>query len=297
MTESPDLPTDAAVDLSVVIPAYNAVDSIGEQLEALLGQGWSGTWEVVVADNGSTDGTVALVDRLARSNSRVRLVDASQRQGAAFARNRGVEGARGALIAFCDADDVVADGWLAAIGDALLRWPFVTGPQEYERLNPKWLHGVYGTLPARELQIFEGIFPFGPTANLGIDRNLFERVGRFDTSISVYEDLDLCLRVWLHGVALKFVPGAVVHYRYRPSLRTLWKQAVTYGAARPAIARSLADEGRPMSARWRGLRNWIWLLRRLPSLRSKAGRARWVVVAGGSAGRIIGSVRHRSLVL
>lgn len=297
MTESSENPTDDAVDLSVVIPAYDAVDTIGEQLDALLGQDWSGTWEVVVADNGSSDGTAELVDRMARTNPRVRLVDASQRRGAAHARNRGIEASCGRLIAFCDADDVVADGWLAAIGDALNRSSFVTGPQEYERLNPQWLHGAYGRVPGRELQTFEGIFPFGPTANLGITRDLLERVGQFDTSISVYEDLELCLRVWLHDVGLEFEPAAVVHYRYRPSFRTLWKQAITYGAARPAIARRLAAEGCATPARWRGVRNWLWLLRRLPSLRSKAGRARWVVVAGGSVGRLVGSARHRYLVV
>lgn len=297
MSESSASPTDAAIDLSVVIPAYDAVDSIGEQLEALLAQEWSGTWEVVIADNGSHDGTAALVGQVASRDSRVRVVDASQRRGAAHARNEGVAAANGRSIAFCDADDVVADGWVAAMGDALGRSPFVTGPQEFGRLNPPWLYGVYGTVPARELQTFEGIFPFGPTANLGIDRELFKRVGSFDATVSVYEDLELCLRVWLDGVKLVYVPGAVVHYRYRPNLRTLWRQAVTYGAARPAIARRLSEEGRPTPSRWRGVRNWIWLVRRLPSLRSKAGRARWIVVAGGSLGRIVGSVRHRYIAL
>lgn len=279
------------------MPAYDAIDTIGDQLQALVEQEWSGTWEIVVADNGSTDGTVEFVDRVARSEPRLKLVDASQRQGAAYARNRGVEAARGRLIAFCDADDVVADGWLAAIAEALCTSPFVTGPQEYERLNPPWLHGVYGTAPSRCLQTFEGIFPFGPTANLGIHVDLFEKVGRFDTSVRVGEDVDLCLRVWLEGIQLEFVPAAVVHYRYRPTLRALWRQAVTYGVARPAIARRLAEEGRQAPDRWRGARNWIWLLRQARTLRSRAGRARWVVVAGGSVGRVIGSMRHRRLVL
>lgn len=297
MIEASDDATDSGIELSVVIPAYNAAASIGDQLGALIAQRWSGTWEIVVADNGSSDGTVGVVEAFTRSHDRVRLVDASDHSGAAHARNRGVEAAHGRLIAFCDADDVVAVGWLAAIADGLRLSSFVTGPQEYERLNAPWLHGVYGTVPARQLQTFQGIFPFGPTANLGIDRALFEDVGRFDRSISIFEDLELCLRVWLAGVQLRYLPDAVVHYRYRPNLRTLWKQAVSYGAGAPAIARRLAASGRTTPSHWRGAKNWIWLIRRLPTCHSRSGRARWTVVAGGCVGRLVGSARHRYLVL
>lgn len=293
MAQTPAPTADDGLDLSVVIAAYNARRWIPEQLEALVRQRWAGSWEVIVADNGSTDGTADLVERLARSEPRISLVDASQQRGAAHARNRGVAAARGRRIAFCDADDVVADGWVAAMGDALERSPFVTGPQEHEHLNPPWLHGVYGNVSARSLQTFEGIFPFGPTANLGIRRDVFERLGGFDESIADFEDMDLCLRAWLDGVVLEFVPAAVVHYRYRDSLRGLWRQAITYGAARPAIARRLSAAGRGTPARWRGLRNWAWLARQLLRLRTRSGRARWVVVAGGCVGRLVGSIRHR----
>lgn len=297
MSNHPDDAPSGPIELSVVIPAFNAESTIVAQLDALQGQQWDAPWEVVVADNGSTDETAALVAQRAATDARIRLVDASDHRGAAHARNCAVAAAQGASIAFCDADDVVGDGWLAAMGSALRRTSFVTGPQEFKVLNESWLHGIYGTRPATELQLFAGIFPFGATANLGIQRGLFDRLHGFDTSIAVYEDLDLCLRVWLDGVMLEFVPEAVVHYRYRENLRALWRQAITYGAASPAMARRLADAGRRTPSRWDGARNWLWLVRKLPSLRSRAGRARWVVVAGGSLGRLVGSVRSRYLML
>ncbi len=285
-----------SVELSVVMPAFNAASTIGAQLDALQKQHWDSSWEVIVADNGSTDTTAAIVSRRAANDPRIRLLDAGDHRGAAHARNAAVRVARGTSIAFCDADDVVGDRWVAAMGTALRETPFVTGPQEYKALNEPWLHAVYGARPAVELQLFAGIFPFGPTANLGIRRDLFERLGGFDTSIAVYEDLELCLRAWLDGVELQFVPDAIVHYRYRSTVRGLWQQAVTYGAAGPVIARRLVDAGRPGPSRWHGAKNWLWLVRKLPSLRSQAGRARWVVVAGGSAGRLLGSVRARRLM-
>src|SRR6056297_1510819 len=204
------------------MPAFNAARTIGAQLEALVAQTWDGEWEVVVADNGSTDDTARVVERFAASYRHVRLIDAGSAPGASYARNCGVEAAHGTSIAFCDADDVVADGWLAAIGTALRKHTFVTGTQDFERLNPTWLWGVYGTRPAKELQVFEGIFPFGPTANLGVRQEALRGIGGFDVEISPFEDLDVCLRLWLDDVHLVFVPDAVVNYRYRQDLRSLW---------------------------------------------------------------------------
>jgi glycosyltransferase involved in cell wall biosynthesis len=284
------------MDLSIIIPALNAVSTLGAQLDALEHQQWDGRWEVVVADNGSTDGTRDLV--LARvSGGRIRLVDASDAKGAAHARNAGTAATSGRSIAFCDADDVVAPGWVAAVGEALRQAPFVTGPQERALLNEPWLREVWGTTPPDRPQVFAGILPFGPTANLGLQRWVFEQAGGFDPSVTVYEDVDLCRRLWAAGVPLTHVPEAVVHYRHRSSLGGLFRQALTYGAAHPAIVRSLSEEGRPTPPRLGGLRSWLWLVRRLVVLRTRAGRARWVVVAGGSLGRLVGSVRHRFLFL
>lgn len=286
---------DAEIELSVVIPAYNAALTLGEQLDALAAQQWSGTWEIVVADNGSTDSTRQLLEE--RASDRLRWVDASGRRGAAHARNVGAAHARGQMLLFCDADDVVGVGWVEAMGETLRHRPAATGPQEHERLNPPWLHGVYGTASARGMQSFEGIFPFGPTANLGLSREVFDALGGFDEGITVYEDLDLCRRLWMAGLDLAFVPDAIVHYRYRHRPRELFRHARHYGAAHPAVARELAQHDKPTPSRWRGLRRWGWLLRHLPIVGSRAERARWLVVAGGCVGRVLGSVRARYVLL
>jgi GT2 family glycosyltransferase len=290
-------PPPPQCELSVVIAAFQAASTIGAQLEALRTQVWDGAWEIVVVDNGSTDGTPAVVGAAATRDARIRLIEASELRGAAFARNAGVEHALGESILFCDADDVVAGGWLPAMAEALRTHEFVTGPQEYETLNPEWMHGAFGTRTAHELQHFSGIFPFGPTANLGMRRTLFDSIGGFDTTFMVGQDVELCLRAWLAGAELQFVEAAVVHYRYRQDLRSLWRRARQYGSVAPAIARRLATAGRPTPRRMRGLRNWVWLVRHIPTLRTQSGRGRYLVVAGGVIGRLSGSVRHRRLLL
>ncbi len=285
----------APIKLSVVIPVYNAAHTIAAQLDALLRQQCTAAWEIIVADNGSTDASIDVVVDYARQHPRVRSIDASQQRGPSYARNAGVAQSSGELVAFCDADDVVADGWLSAVETTLQHHAAVTGPLELARLNQEWLQHAYGTKLATEPQSFAGIFPFGASANLGVRRSVFREIGGFDPAIEVGEDIEFCLRLWSAGYSLGFAPTATVHYRLRDTRIALWRQAVQYGGATPHIWKLLARRGHPVSGRFRGTRNWLWLVRNLPSLRTPAGRLRWMVVLGGSAGRVVGSVRHRCL--
>ena len=75
------------------------------------------------------------------------------------------------------------------------------------------------------------------------------------------------------------------------------RQAFSYGRAAPAIARRLAEAGARRPPAFAGARNWVWLLRKLPTLRTRAGRVRWVVVGCSAVGRIAGSVHARTLML
>jgi len=75
--------------ISVVLPLYNAARVVGGQLDALAGQAYSGAWELIVADNGSTDGSPAIVERWRDRIPSMRVIDASIRRGAAAARNLG----------------------------------------------------------------------------------------------------------------------------------------------------------------------------------------------------------------
>jgi len=126
---------DGLVRLSVVIPCYNAEHTIGDQLEALARQTSPESWEIIVANNRSTDGSVAVINRFRKHMHNLRLVEASEKQGAGYAMNVGVRAARGELLAFCDADDVVGEGWITAMQSALAVHKFVSGPHEVARLN------------------------------------------------------------------------------------------------------------------------------------------------------------------
>ena len=293
-----DAPTGLeAPAVSVVIPAYNAAATLGEQLAALTAQAWSGAWEIVVVDNGSTDSTRELVDRESRTCPRLRLVSATERTGPSYARNVGARHARGRSLAFCDADDVVAPGWLAAIGEALAANEFVGGPVELRELNPQWLWESRGSAGTDAATWFENQFPFASSCNVGFNRARFLEQRGFDESLQVGEDIELSMRLHLQGVRLLFVADAIVHYRYRPTLRSTFERAIAYGAAHPTIAELWRARSGQRVPRSKGFRNWLWLVRHLDLLGTQSGRGRWLWVAGKRLGALRGSLTVRRLYL
>ena len=141
------------------------------------------------------------------------------------------------------------------------------------------------------------MFPIVAVGNLGIRKATFDAVGGFDEALRANEDHDLALRLRLAGIEVHFEPAAVVHYRYRQSPRALWRQGLTYGAARPLTWRRVRDSGLTPPSRVAGWRSWAWLVVNLGSLRTSEGRAAWVWVAGNRLGQVRGSVQHRTVFL
>ncbi len=289
--------------LSVVIPCYNAADTIAEQLEALASQRWSEPWEVVVADNGCTDNSMEIVRQYQGRLPNLRIVDASARRGSPYALNTGVEAARGESLAFCDADDVVGDGWLPAIGQALSKYDFVACRFDTERLNPPWLQKSRSNYQKEGLPKYRypPYLSHSGGGGMGVKRDLHQAIGGFDESLPILHDTDYCWRLQLAGVELHFVPDAVIHVRYRKTFRGIYKQARGYAEYNVLLYKRYRPLGMPALSWKRGARRWVrrWirLLKRLPCLRSKGDLANWVWQIGWQVGRLQGSIKHRVLAL
>lgn len=285
--------------VSVVMACRNAAETLAVQLEALARQEVGEPWELVLVDNGSTDETLALAERFA-GRLPLRAVDASARPGQAFALNAGVREARATRVAFCDADDEVADGWLAALADALAAHDLVAGRHDVDALNPPWLRAsrepaFVGGLPRLP---FPPYLPHATSSALGIARGLHDELGGFDESMPVLFDTDLSVRAQLAGHAIHEVPNAVVRYRYRDSLGGTFRQARSYAAGMALLQRRYV----PAGTRVPGRRTWIvegWkpVVRTLPRAGTRAGRARLAWLLGWQAGRYAGSVRYRVLAV
>lgn len=289
----------AAPKLSVVIPCYNGEATIGSALEALGRQSWSEPWEIVLADNGSTDRTTAVVERYRERLPNLRLVDASAKRGSGFAMNTAVREAHGEWLAICDADDEVGEGWLAAVGEALSRHELISYRQEHERLNEGWLRETREQEFSEALPIlwFPPHIPFTGAGCLAMHRSLFVKLGGFDESV-LLEDLDFCIRAHAHEASIILVPEAVLHYRYRQTLGGIFRQAYRYGLGVAQVQRRYKRRGE----RYPGQRKWLvggWrpVLWRLFRAHRRGHRAKIVWQLGWQLGRYHGSLKFRVLAV
>ena len=285
--------------LSVIVPCKNAQATLGVQLEALAAQVYDGAWEVLVADNGSGDGSRELARSFAGRLPDLRVIDASSRSGAAHARNAGAAAGRGEGLLFVDADDEVAAGWVAALAEALGDQPFVASRFELKKLNPPAMGARLEHPQERGLNpyTYPPFLPHAGGSGLAVRRSTFETAGGFDESYPQLEDTDLCWRLQLAGVPLGFAGAAVVHVRLRPDLRGNFRQMIAYGENNVRIYAAYRSRGMPRLGPLPGLARWAKLALTAPRLATAAGRAEWMAQLGWRLGRLRGCLRHRTLAL
>jgi len=180
--------------VSVIIPTYDRLPMVKEAVDSVLAQDFE-DFELIVVDDGSTDGTV---EEIKRYGGRVRLLEHSENRGVSAARNKGVLNARGKYIAFLDSDDLWVKGKLkiqVAFLDENPHYPLCYTDEIWirrgRRVNPKIKHSKYSGW------IFEKCLPLctiSPSSAV-MRKTLFSKVGLFDEALPVCEDYDFWLRV------------------------------------------------------------------------------------------------------
>jgi glycosyltransferase involved in cell wall biosynthesis len=227
---------DVAPRITVVLPVRDGAATLGAQLDALVRQSLAQPWEVIVADNGSRDATRELAESY-RGRLPLRVVDASQRRGAAHARNVGAAAARAPLLAFVDADDVVADDWLAVTVAALEEHPIVVPRFDKTRLNSAEQQ-LLRDLPQERGLAKHNYAPFLPHAGgcgLALRRSLHDDIGGFDVALERLQDTDYTWRLQLAGHPLHYEPAALVHVRFRSTVSGSLSQGFRYGWANGSL--------------------------------------------------------------
>ncbi|HET9729778.1 MAG TPA: glycosyltransferase [Acidimicrobiia bacterium] len=282
-------PRTGPTSVSVIIPMHNASGTIGAQLAALARQDYGGTFEVIASDNGSTDDSrTAALEAAGRLD--LRIVDSSEARGAAPARNIAARSASGELLVFCDADDVVAPGWLSALIAAAPEFDAVTGPLDADALNPP---DVRAARPPRAKQLprHRGL-PYAPSCNLAVWADTFRATDGFEQRYAPNEDLEWSLRAQRLGFTIGWAPDALVHYRYRTDTRGIGKQAFAHAKTAVLVHRDYQECG-AANRRGKALRRWAWVAVRSPYLLDSKRRGLWVRRAAESAGHLAGTFRYR----
>jgi glycosyltransferase involved in cell wall biosynthesis len=236
--------------ISALVRVHNGEDHVGETVEAILAQTRRPD-EVLVIDDGSTDGTV---DVLRRFGSDIRIVS-QPNGGHASAFNRGFEEAGCEYVAICDADDIWEPSKLERQCEALLVHPEIdlafSGATFFGLVSgPRAPYAVDGLLspPAFNRDLYQANFIC--TSTTLVRRELYERVGQFREAVAPAEDFDYWLRALEVGAVFFHDPTELVRYRTHAAqasdnqLRMHERELQVHGAHEsviedPALARSV----------------------------------------------------------
>ena len=259
----------ALPSVSVVVPVLNGEDTVRDCLVSLLATDYpEERYEIVVVDNGSTDGTREIVRRLP-----VRYVTEPER-GLSHARNRGVEATDGDVVAFIDCDCFASTRWLSELVEGLEADGAHAATGEVVAYPPSTSAERYmaARKPFYSQWTSDGIRPWFQLGNAALRRPVFERTGLFDPRFSkACENIDFSWRFFGAGFKLRRCPAAVILHRHRTSARTLFWQYYGYGHDQALLRSKYPD--------------LLWSWRRELQAWQDVGRSIWVAASAPRAKR------------
>jgi len=281
--------------ISVIIPVRNGMPWLETQLRALVEQECDEPWEVIIANNNSTDRSGSVAREWVNRFHAMRVVDASNARGPGGTRNAGVVEAQGDLLAFCDADDIVQQGWLSAHVAALADADISAGVFDYWSLNQQPAPSPLAYAPPPATTLFH-FLPAAGSGNLAIRRRAFEELGGFADDLMTGEDFDLSWRSQLSGHRFFLNAEAVVARRDQQGFRAMLKRYISYGRCGPILFRRFQAKGLQRELVL-AAKTWVWLVVSSPMLIRPEFRDHWARTAGWRAGRLLESAKLRILFL
>jgi GT2 family glycosyltransferase len=216
--------------VSVVVATYNRKDLLAGCIDALINQSYpKDKYEVIIVDDGSTDGTKELLEKYSIDQSKLKTFWQKNR-GVAAARNLGIKNAKGEIVCFTDDDcvtdkdrirnlvDAYNDDKIGGVGGRILGY----NPNS---LLEKYAENV-GNFNQEKLIENEN---FIVAANSSYRKDILDSIKGFDDEFQFSDDMDISIRVKLKGFSLKYAPEAIVYHRHRTTLKGLFKQWYGYG--------------------------------------------------------------------
>ena len=236
------------IALSVIIPTYRRPRLLCEALEALNQQTYPASqYEVLVADDGSQDGTLSALQQQASLMRPRTVVLSCTHRGPAAARNQGIAAAQGEILLFLD-DDVIATPTLlaehmgiheksseiAVLG--MVEWFSTPPPTAFMRfLAPRGPLFHYHTIRDFRAASFKHFYAL----NISLERSWFTSI-RFDEEsfpFAALEDSELGYRLFQKGLRIVFHPKALAYHRHTYTPEEFWRRMETVGASASTLLR------------------------------------------------------------
>lgn len=253
------------LSVSVVVPVYNGMKTIAGTVEKLLRQSYKPI-EIIVVDDGSTDGTLAA---LRRFEPKIKLI-AKTNGGPASARNRGIDLAKGNVVAFTDSDCLPTENWLQCL---------IAG------FTNESIAGVGGTITSAEKTLIseyidlagflnpqadiKGNIPYLITANACFRKVVLSKVSGFSEEFRKPggEEPELCWRIKKLGYQFSVAPDAIVYHHHRQTVLSFLKTMLAYGEGAFVLGRLVPQYmiDRPQRLLLQKFLSWRALFRSLRS--------------------------------
>lgn len=201
------------ITVSVIIPVFNRPKSVHQAIESVLNQDYK-NWELIVVDDGSTDGTLESLS-LYQNDHRIRILSLQRNGHPGYVRNRGVEEARGEWLAFLDSDDIWYQNKLSEQLSHLEKNEnsLIIHSREHWVRNGKTVSQVHRkhTASGDLFDVSLGKCEIGPSTVV-IRRSFFEELGGFREDLEICEDYEMWLRVTDRS-SIEYINEALVEKR------------------------------------------------------------------------------------
>lgn len=207
-------------------------------------------YEVIVVDDGSPTPVETILTEF-HDILELRIVTQS-RAGPAAARNNGAAIAQGDTLAFTDDDCIPAVNWLSVLANRFTASPSSAVGGRIINSLPKNPYAVTGQMVTDSVYDYLNAdhehARFFASNNIAMPANLFRRVGGFDPSFTIYEDLDFCDRWVAKGLSLVYEPQAVVYHARQLTMASFCIQQFHYGKGAFSLYRAKINRA---TVRWR----------------------------------------------
>jgi hypothetical protein len=258
--------------ISVIVANHNGEKYLKDCLRSVIGQK-KVKLELIVVDDGSTDGSVKLADQF----KPVKLIKLKENQGPARARNVGVKQSRGRYLLFLDADSRLEKGSLQKAVKEMEKDKSLGAGQldlaDHQGHFLSWF-GLPYQGAGKDGRIFGGI-----TAGLMVRREVFEKIGGFDEDYFIYgEDTDLCWRIWLAGFKVKRLKAKARHI----GKSSLDYEKLYYYGAKNSLSSIVKNADKELVMAMGVLNGLAWLgIGAAKLLTGKSRQALWIVRGWG----------------